>query len=200
MKKLDKIICINGFAGSGKDTLADHIISTYEKGSIEDYGHFYMKFSLGDGVRDTCKTIFNINDKLFNKYFFNRKYKEKIIPGYNYSSREMCQIVGHNMKSLFYPTIWCDRLMFSVDIKLYTNIVISDIRYQDEVDYFRQKCKSLLVVKIDRIGFYGNVGVQNSGSEGNPVKYDILLHNDSTKKSLYKDFEIYLRSYGKFNI
>lgn len=112
---------------SGKDTVADLLVDE----------HNYVEFKLSRGISDVVKML--DLDKNAGK------------------NRSLYQGIGQYMRT-FDKDVWCNRTWRDIDrfnkLVLATfpeahtdNIVVSDIRQQNEVDFFREK--GFVIVKID---------------------------------------------------
>lgn len=193
---LGRCIIVSGKAHSGKDTIVDCIRSQT----------VFKRYALADPVREVAKVLFNIPDDKYKQYFFDIQYKNEKIPGFKYSSREMCQTIGSEMRNIFYPEIWCDNLLsrvkkmdlmyskqfyYSNDVpEPSTDIIISDIRYPNEIDYFRKAFPFVKHINVMRPNYDGNVGIANHPSETSILpESDYTIHNDGTLDELYKKID-----------
>ncbi len=122
------LIGICGKKLCGKDTIGNYL--------EEIYG--YKKLHIAYPLKKICKEIFGFQD---DQLFGNKK--EDIDPRWNVTPRQCFQFVGtffrENMKELI-PDLksgfWVHRFEHEYVLmkQMYRNIVICDVRYQDEID------------------------------------------------------------------
>jgi hypothetical protein len=127
------IVRLIGNKRVGKDTCADYLVT---KG--------YIKLSFAYFLKESLKILFDWTDENFND-----DNKEKIDPYWEVSPRYMCQNLGTFLRNDIYVSCFhIKRLDKIVKTLKGSNIVFSDIRYQDELDYV----KSLggIIIKITR--------------------------------------------------
>ena len=170
---------VHGFAGAGKDTVVDYIVKNTK----------YKRYAFADPVREAAKVIFNIPE-MYHNYLTSPDLKNLTIPTYKLSAREMCQVIGNEMRELFYPSIWCENLEKRATANKDKYIIISDNRYPNEHEYFDDKYKTISI-KVCRNGKDGNVGIANHPSEThvNSIPFDFIIDNDSTFEKLYEQID-----------
>ena len=186
-----QIIGLCGNKGSGKDTFANYLVET----------DGYIKVAFADYIREALKILFDWNEENFSQEF-----KEKNDEYWDVSPRKMMQELGteflrfhcvNMMSQDFYlpdgktykSTFHIKRLNKDI-MKFYeTNknvkIIISDIRFQDEVDYVKKIGGT--VIRINRELEKNNFS--NHASEiqiNNLNSIDINLVND-------KDLDHYIK-------
>ena len=156
------IILLTGKAGSGKDTVADILCELYA----------YKKVFFADTLKRAVKEIFGLTD--FQAY--DREEREKVIPYWGYSPRQMYQLIGTEVfRNHFDKDIWVKSLRYKVLQDLHANWVISDCRFPNELNAFDgigSQGREAIVVKVVREGYDGNVGIANHESE----QYDLPCH------------------------
>ena len=125
------IIGLLGKKGSGKDTVADYLVSKYG----------FTKYAFADKIRDILKILFNFTDDDFLP-----ENKEKIINEWNVSPRKALQLIGTEFGQEFIPThmseimddsnsskdFWVKHFLIWYKQNLDKNIVISDVRFEHE--------------------------------------------------------------------
>ena len=129
------IILVTGKTGAGKTTFADKLI-------IENPS--FKLFSLADKLKDLTfdlLKLFKVDIKDIGFLYTDskkdyRKYLQNI-------GTECC-------RKEFGDDFWCEMLKPKIDkaLKKNKNIVISDIRYRNEIDYFKKnyhKCNIFVV-------------------------------------------------------
>ena len=177
---MKQCILLTGNAGTGKDTVAAYLVSKYG----------YKKLAFADALKKVSIILFNLPNDV--EYYNNRKRKEKKIKNCKYSPREMWQILGEQMRNVFYQEIWIDNVLSKCNN--IDKIVISDCRYDNESIQVKKRIKNAKLWKIVRPKFTGDVGLTNgkekhASERGLTVKEDCLLVNNGSKKNLYKEID-----------
>lgn len=127
---LPRVIGLNGFAGSGKDTAAEYFIQN----------HGYRKISMADAVKDVLSVVFGWERYMLNgdtkesrdwreqpDEFWSQKFGHDVTP------RWAMQQVGTNLfRNVMHTDIWCNvvkrQIMQSND-----RWIISDCRFLNEM-------------------------------------------------------------------
>lgn len=168
------IIGLVGNKRVGKDTVADYLVS---KG--------YIKLSFAYFLKESLKVLFDWTDE-----HFNDDNKEKIDLYWMVSPRYMCQNLGTYLRSninsfIAGKSFHIKRLHKVVEQLKGLNIVFSDIRYQDELDYV--KSLSGTIIKITR----NDVQLNEYSNHQSETSINLLLginhyiENNSTKEELF---------------
>lgn len=169
------IIGLVGNKRVGKDTCADYLVS---KG--------YIKLSFAYFLKESLKVLFDWTDE-----HFNDDNKEKIDSYWNVSPRYMCQNLGTYLRNniICNESFHIKRLHKVVQELNGLNIVFSDIRYQDELNYV----KSLdgIIIKIIRNDVQLNEYSNHQSETGiNSLMYiEHHIENNSNKEELFKKIE-----------
>ena len=122
--------------GHGKDTVASLI-----KGSM----------SCGVVIRGFAYQLKLITAKMFPSMsttkllMDDREYKEKIIPKYGKSPRQILQEVGVGMRNV-YEDFWVEQLVGSLETDRLWNAIIPDVRFPNEVAWIKKEGGILLNV------------------------------------------------------
>ncbi len=124
-----------GFAGAGKDTVANVL--------VEEYG--FQKFSFASALKDAAASIFGWDRKLLEgDSEESRLFREtpdkfwSIRFGYDLSPRTALQLLGtESGREVFHENIW----IYSLERKIMNvpNVVISDVRFKNEIDFVQSK-------------------------------------------------------------
>lgn len=187
------IIGLCGFKGSGKDTIADYLVE--KKG--------YVKVAFADFIRNALKELFNWTDEAFSP-----ENKEQVDPYWGVTPRKMCQEIGTEFLRFhckdfisldftlpngepYQGTFHIKRINQNI-IKLLDenkNIIFSDIRFQDELDYIKKL--GGIIIRVNRPQntqneFSGHISELNITNLNN---VDIEFYNDTTINSLYKKID-----------
>lgn len=163
------IIGITGFAGVGKDSLAE---------GFQLQG--YRQYSFAGPLKEGCAALFGLPLDLFN----TQEYKEELDFYWGVSPRQIAQFVGteffRDQITKLIPDLeqsfWISRLEYEL-IKQYDSpdqvkVVISDVRFQDELDWIISKQGK--IIHLTRPGRDGIVGISNHRSESS-LDYSELL-------------------------
>ena len=138
------IIGLCGNKGSGKDTIADSLV-------VNDN---YVKIAFADFIRNALKELFDWDDNTFSQ-----DSKEIVDPYWGVTPRKMCQELGteflrihckdfiskdfnlpngESYSSTFHIKRINKEIVKFLEFNKNTNIVFSDIRFQDELDYVKK--------------------------------------------------------------
>ena len=128
------IIGITGRKRSGKDTIGNYLVKKYN----------FKRIAFADSLKQFCKLMFGLSDDQVH----NDILKEQTDTYWNYSPREILQIVGTELLRDSLSTslqnisknIWIN----SVEIQIMNNIknghdkcIITDVRFPNELDFIR---------------------------------------------------------------
>ena len=172
------IILVTGKSGSGKSTLSKYIVDNYDS---------YIEVALADKLKqltfkllqlfnvkiDSIDDLYNVNTK--NKY---RKYLQNI-------GTECC-------RDVFGDDFWCDMLK----LDLSKNIIISDIRYANEMNYFMNKYSDHDIISIKVVKKNSSTTFNNHSSELDidQLQTDFTIENDFSD-SFFKKIDDTLNDY-----
>jgi hypothetical protein len=192
-----KIIAIQGFIGSGKDTLANLILNNNENS---------IKLSFASSLKDCISVVFNWNrEMLEGDTKESREWREKIdewwskrlnIP--HLTPRWVLQNWGTEvLRGHFHPDIWIASLENKIqNMKDINMIIITDCRFENEIECLKKL--GALFIRIKRgpepewLEYYLNYDVKPNVhiSEYSWIKndFDITIENDGTVEDL-KNFE-----------
>ena len=142
------VIGVTGKKRNGKDTVGDYLVKN----------HNFIKLSFADPLKQACKILFNFSDE---QLYGNDK--ETIDSRWNTSPRKVLQYLGtdifrNNMNQII-PDINNDFWVKCLEIKIKellnvnpnTNIVICDVRFQNEVDMIHNINGTIIRVTRDNI-------------------------------------------------
>ena len=177
-----EIIAICGLKRAGKDTLARYIALKY--------GYKHVKIS--STLKSIIKTAFNVTDD-----DLEASHKDQIHPKLGVSTRTVMDFIGTHVFQYELQKIlpdvkrcfWINQLIENE--QSHFPIVISDLRFQHEIDKLRAfRC---LVIRIEKDGVCSDS--LDSEKESGQLNVDFTLHNNDTPKSLFKSFdEVYISS------
>lgn len=171
------IIGLSGYARTGKDTIANHL--------VENYG--FTRMSFADPMREALVrlnpsiTIGNLQGASLAWAVGNMGWEKlkEVSPDVRGLLQRMGTEVGRNM---FGETFWVDYLMNKA-LELKTNIVIPDVRFINEADAIR-----LWNGEVWRVNRSGVDPVNDHASEIELDAYphfSLIINNDSTVENLF---------------
>lgn len=165
----DIVVGVIGKAGSGKDTVADHL--------VRDLG--FTKMALADPIRRIVETVFFVD---FSAYNTDREMRDRPLPDYpNWTVRKLQQIIGTEFFRVNVDEdVWIKNLCVRIS-KCRTPVVVADVRFPNErdklKDMLRKIGRKMVFVKLTRPGCEGKVGVANHASEAYDLPGDIQVVN-----------------------
>ena len=161
------IIGLIGYKGSGKDVMADYLVSHYN----------FEKMAFADPLKDICRILFDLSETQLT----DRKLKEQKIEFWSLSPREILQKVGTDLFRKHFDTEFWVKLM---ENKIYQkleknpnlNIVCSDVRFQNEANLIQKLGGK--IVYIDRFD------CPNDSHESEQALINNVDYNISNKTTL----------------
>ncbi len=175
------IILLCGRSGTGKDTVADRFTD-------------YVKLALADSVKLVTKEILNscYNLDLKIEDFYDEKRKKEPIKDYLFNNeiltiRKAMQHIGTNIFRKISDRIWIDLLIDRIKNNLEYNIIITDIRFQNELDSIKttfEKQTKIISIKLVR----DDIEKLNHESENSVdnIVCDYTIYNNETKLKLFE--------------
>jgi len=171
------LVGLIGFAGSGKGTAADIL--------VEKMG--YHKLSFADTLKDATAIIFGWERALLEgDTKESREFRECPDPfwtekfGRPFTPREALQKMGTEAgRDVFHEDLW----IYTLEHKLekYPNVVIADVRFQNEIAFIRKKGGSIIRVKRgEEPEWYDTALAENSGREPEAMvmKYPFIHYSE----------------------
>jgi len=133
-----QIIGIIGAIGSGKDTIADYLIAA----------HGYKKASFARRVKDVAAAVFSWDRELLEgSTRESREWREQVDPFWGLSPRQALQKIGTEMfRTHIRDDIWVRALEKDLVAEPAQNFVITDCRFQNEIDTIRRLGGRLIYV------------------------------------------------------
>jgi hypothetical protein len=141
------IIGILGFIGSGKGTVAQQLVEEYD----------FRQGSFASSLKDACSMIFDWpRSMLEGDTATSREWREVVDPWWskklnipNFSPRLALQLVGTNaLRSNFHEDLWFLTLENRIRKNPNQSIVISDVRFPNEVKFIQDQGGTL--VRVNR--------------------------------------------------
>lgn len=163
------VIGLVGFAGSGKDTVAN----------ILKHEHQYTKIAFADSLKDAVSVIFD-----WPRYLLegdnepSRAFRERPDPywsekfGKDFTPRMALQQLGTEAcRQTFHEDIWI--LNLEKRISQHKNVVVTDVRFPNEIEFIKKMGGHVVRVKRDK----------------DPVWYDTAWkHMHSEEYLMYKKY------------
>lgn len=172
-----KIIGISGFIGCGKSTVAMQLMDKYE----------FRKDSFAVSLKDACAALFDWpRDMLEGDTKESREWREitdewwanKLdIP--NFSPRLALQLIGtDSLRNHFNPGLWFMTLENRVRKDPIRNVVISDVRFPNEVEFIHNQ--GGILIRVDRGPSPVWFETALMANRGNSIAKDIMTNTYSS--------------------
>jgi hypothetical protein len=190
---MTSIYGICGFAGSGKDTLANYLIEH----------HGYVKLSFAGAVKDAVSFIFGWDRAMLEgDTKESRAWREVEDPWWSqrlgfpgFSPRKALQMIGTDVfRNHFHEDIWIAAL--ENKLRKYPKVVITDCRFPNEIAMIRRLGGSILHITRGELPEWFHAVQQGSGEAPTNIhvsetawiphtKEAIHIPNDSSLDNLY---------------
>ncbi len=168
-----KLIGICGKKQSGKDTIGDYLIP---------YG--YIKLTFAEPIKTICREVFKLTDEQLHG-----DKKEEIDVRYDVSPRHLMQVIGtdlfRNNSNILMPSLSDSSIFVHLFKQEYMQmldkkVVVTDIRFQDEVDCIKKL--GGIIVQVKRYSCHDDT----HSSENQFLKdVDVIIYNDTSLTDLY---------------
>lgn len=162
-----------GFAGAkraGKDVLAAHFVEH----------HGYTKYALAGPLKDLCKQLFNFTDAQMEE-----TSKDITDARFGKSPREILQIVGTDCIRNISPDHFVKQLATVVTEHPEAKYVVSDVRFQNEVDAIRALGGKVYLVTRECCTSCD----RHVSEQAHLLAVDGVLRNEGTKEHLCRQAE-----------
>lgn len=208
MSKRNRIICLSGWRGSGKDTVADYLESRYG----------YKKLSFAAALKDLVVALFPMDRELLD----DRVGKELNLSGYPaiagdpssariqeifsselksgfWTPRALCILIGSVMRSV-HSNYWVSRVADVMKKNSDMRYVISDMRYGSEADTIKALFprEELVFLRIERFSSIDTTDPSERDLDGYP--FDVYLSNRSTTEELHAALDQIMWNLGRENL
>lgn len=182
------IIAFLGQKHSGKDTCAEYLIKNYN----------FKRYAFGDPVKEVCRILFGFNDE----QLYGSK-KEEYDTRLNITPRETFQKIGTEFGQYIIHeilpnlniekrTLWT-RILDDIDKS--AHIVISDVRFQHEIDAIKKN--GGIIIKIDRNTIQNDFNNHASEQEIFNISSSFInftIENNGSLNELYENLFSILKS------
>ena len=173
------LIGICGKAGAGKDTVGDYLIQA----------HGFKKIALADPIKRLVKDVFVLDDHTV----YDRVAREQPLEHWpDWTVRKLLQFVGTELfRDRIDDAIWVKSLWYRICNDKTNNYVVTDIRFPNELQFFRDNAKEgeFICVKVIRDGCNGNVGIVGHASEAYDLQGDFEIINNGSIENLYNKID-----------
>ena len=175
-----KLIGITGPARSGKDTIGDML--------CDNYPMFPIGFA--DALKNAAATLLNRSER--EMHGLDDFDRELILPEWGFSTRHFLQVLGtEGCRKLFREDFWINRV--KIEIKGHDNVVITDVRFENEAAFVREMGGEVWHVTRDTAFNSGldqeaKAHASEVGVKFVPLK-DYLILNDGTLDNLWERVE-----------
>lgn len=170
------IVGVMGKKGSGKSTLANYLVEHYN----------FVELTFAEPLKKICKELFSLSDEQLN----DPVLKEIKDDRWGKTPREILQYVGTDLFREHYDEyIWVKILKEKIrSLPPNQNIVISDIRHQNELDLVTDFANSETVFVFRIVNEKTELIVDSHKTENNQLEYSDIqtITNNSTKESFYE--------------
>jgi hypothetical protein len=172
-----------GKAGSGKDTVGDYLVLQYG----------FNRIALADPIKRLVKDVFVLDDHTV----YDRVAREQPLKNFpDWSVRKLLQYIGTELfRNHIDDSIWVKSLWYRIATNKKQNFVVSDLRFTNELQFFREHMDKgdFLCIKVIRPGYEGKVGLDNHASEAYDLSGDREISNDGSKKDLYNKVDMIMK-------
>ena len=179
------LVGITGKAGCGKDTVGDYLVKS----------HGFKKISLADPIKRLVKDVFVLDEHTV----YDRDAREQPLEHWpKWTVRKLLQYIGTEMfRNNIDDSIWVKSLWYRIQGDRGSNYVCCDIRFPNELKFFKDNTKNgeFIFLKIIRPGCNGNVGLAGHASESYDLPGDFEIVNDGSHQDLYNKVDVVMKEY-----
>lgn len=172
-----KIILLSGWSTSGKDLLADYLVkngytqfsfASILKKKVSDHYKFDYDLTLTQKGKNTKINGITIRELLISYAKTKRNKNDDIFVEYTLNEIKLLDS---------YKTKRGEPL---------SDIVISDLRYNNEIEFLKKRFKNCITIRINR---HNKSPVDDiSEHQLDSFNFDYIIENKGTKKDLFKAF------------
>ncbi|NDE16971.1 deoxynucleotide monophosphate kinase, partial [bacterium] len=124
-----------GSKGVGKDTAAHYLVKKYD----------FVSMAYADPLKEACRVVFHLTSEQLH----DRAKKEQVVEPWGKSPRQILQTVGTDLfRNHFHKDVWLWNLEHRVRHSRRDRIVVTDVRFENEMEHIRSLGGFL--VRIDR--------------------------------------------------
>lgn len=165
------VIGLGHYSRVGKDTLANELVKI---GVMRGYN--IAKISFARPLKQFCQELYGHLGLQSLEYYEDHPVARSFpIPRLNLTPVQIWVTVGNLMREI-YPDTWTD--MWKRAAGAHEIVVVTDVRYQNEIDMIKSFDKSLLI-KVVRPGVYPLNTIADQALVGNEWWYGDVFVNDT---------------------
>lgn len=178
------LIGVVGKKFSGKDTMSNYLRAKYS----------FLTYAYALPLKQTCKTLFLLSEDQMN----DPELKEHIDTRWNKTPRELLQFLGTDiMRNQFDKNFWIKYFNSWYENNKTRRIVVSDCRFQNEVDAILDK--GGVVVKVVR------KSDDKDSHESEQLIDQItgihyVIHNDSSLADFYQQIDSFMEAWFNLDV
>lgn len=178
------IIGLTGYAQSGKDTVAEYLVSKYG----------FRRIAFADPLREA---VYNLNPKINIADMIGVQLQTAVdglgwetVKVESQDARELLQRMGTEVgRKMFGENFWVDQAMQNVS--KFDKVVFTDVRFPNE--YRSIKKREGVVWRVERLGV-GAVNGHASETAMDGVTVDGIITNNSTKQDLFETIDFLMET------
>lgn len=178
------IIGLTGYAQSGKDTVAEYLVSKYG----------FRRIAFADPLREA---VYNLNPKINIADMIGVQLQTAVdglgwetVKVESQDARELLQRMGTEVgRKMFGENFWVDQAMQNVS--KFDKVVFTDVRFPNE--YRSIKKREGVVWRVERLGI-GAVNGHASETAMDDVTVDGIITNNSTKQDLFETIDFLMET------
>lgn len=178
------IIGLTGYAQSGKDTVAEYLVSNYG----------YRRIAFADPLR---QAVYNLNPRITIADMVGVPLRTAVdglgwenVKVDSEDARELLQRMGTEVgRQMFGEDFWVDQAMKNVS--KFDKVVFTDVRFPNE--YRSIKKREGTVWRVERLGV-GAVNGHASETAMDNVRVDGIITNNSTKQDLFETIDYLMKN------
>ncbi len=183
---MTKLIGLTGKARCGKDTVA---------AMLAEYG--YEGWAFADHLKSTLAHLMGEDVKLYH----HDVHKEREVSWWPVSRRRAMQDFGNGLRKIFGESFWVDLLFSRWEDRSYPNLVVKDVRYDNEAQAVLDRLGVMVhVVRPGHEGLKGAAAQHVSEQGVSDDLVDYVIHNDGTLADLrckVHDFVEWLKDFDE---
>ena len=167
------IILLSGKCGNGKDTIADYLVTNYN----------YSKYSFAETLKHHTSQKYNFDPVLcFTQEGKKTTIGDKTVRDLLIS--EALEIRKTNDNYFVEKTV--------SKFQKGTDIVISDCRYPNEIEYITKAFKDVIVLRVNKSDQQNPTHLLPSETQLDNYQFDYIIDNDGSMESLYNSVSVFL--------
>lgn len=189
------IIGLCGEQGSGKTTVGDILVEKYK----------FHKLSFSDALKDIVSILFQWPRNLLEgDSEYSREWRETIDEWWSkylqikeFTPRKALQLIGTDMmRDKLHPNIWIN--IIERQLTNNKNIVITDVRFNNEVNMIINHGGYIIGIKRDKASIYTEAKHKSEYDIDqiiDQIEKEDIIYNNGTIKELYDTIKLHMMRY-----